>query len=47
MQTRKLVGEMDILVRNEPAAVLQIITVLGVEYKINPLPANVENMVSS
>jgi hypothetical protein len=37
---------MDILVHNEPAPVLQIITVPGMEYKINPLPANMD-LVSS
>jgi hypothetical protein len=34
MQTRKLVGEMDILVHNEPVPVLQIIIVLIKEYQI-------------
>jgi len=34
MQTRKLVGEMGIPVHNEPVPVLQIITVLIMEYQI-------------
>ena len=34
MQTRKLVGEMGILVHNEPVPVLQIMTVLIMEYQI-------------
>jgi hypothetical protein len=34
MQTRKLVGEMGVLVHNDPVPVLQIITVLIMEYQL-------------